>query len=43
MKGIEFEEGEAYFHEDDDENIDPDRDFAYLVSIYCQSFHLLIN
>ncbi|XP_057550883.1 cysteine-tryptophan domain-containing zinc finger protein 3-like [Amaranthus tricolor] len=30
MKGIEFEEGEAYFHEDDDENIDPDRDFAYL-------------
>ncbi|CAO2836692.1 unnamed protein product, partial [Amaranthus hypochondriacus] len=30
MKGTEFEEGEAYFHEDDDENIDPDRDFAYL-------------
>ncbi|KAJ8443557.1 hypothetical protein Cgig2_017040 [Carnegiea gigantea] len=31
MKDIELEEGEAYFlQDDDDENIDPDRDFSYI-------------
>ena len=34
MTGIELEEGEAYFPQDgDDENIDPDKDFSYIVSI----------
>lgn len=31
MRDIELEEGEAYFlQDDDDENIDPDRDFSYI-------------
>ena len=35
MQDIELEEGEAYFlQDDDDENVDPDRDFSYIVSAY---------
>lgn len=35
MRDIELEEGEAYLFQDDyddGENIDPDRDFSYIVS-----------
>jgi len=34
MTDIEIEEGEACFPQDgDDENIDPDKDFSYIVSV----------
>lgn len=42
MRKFELEEGEAYIvqDDDDDENIDPDRDFSYIVSTSCKSFLL---